>query len=127
MWIFSPGFYPPKRDPREDDPDYYKDWSGRWVKRTEWTLENYESTHDWDTYCKFVQETTWGERENLKREYLTSKGLVQWARFPHIWASAESIAASEARYQEGMKRHRDNQAKARAWSRYDYILDRLWH
>jgi len=123
-WCDGP-IYPraPQRDPREDDPAYYKDWSGRWVKRTEWSVENYDTLSDWDTYCKFVQETTPAERARLKHAYLTSKGLVQWARFPETWTTPERVKELEARYQEGMKRDRENQAKIREWSRYD----RLWH
>jgi hypothetical protein len=67
--------YPPQRDPREEDPDYYKDWGGRWVKRTEWTLDNYDTLSDWDTYCRFIQETTQRQRHELKDAYLRSKGL----------------------------------------------------
>jgi hypothetical protein len=123
-WCEGPMYRrPPQRDPREDDPDYYKDWSGRWVKRTEWSVENYETLSDWDTYCRFIQETTPAERARLKHAYLTSKGLVQWARFPETWTTPERVKELEARYQEGLKRDRENQAKIREWSRYD----RLWH
>lgn len=112
---------PPQRDPREDDPDYYKDWSGRWVKRTKWTLENYPATSDWDTYCKFIQETTPAERTRLKHAHLTSMGLVQWPRFPETWTTPERVKELEARYQEGRRRDRENAAKAREWTRYDHL------
>lgn len=118
-WCEGLGYRPPpRRDPREDDPEYYKDWGGRWVKRTEWTLENYPSTSDWDTYCKFIQETSPAERTRLKHAYLTSQGLEQWARFPHIWTSPERVKELDAQYQAGRKRERENLARARAFSRY---------
>lgn len=102
----------PQRDPREDDPDYYKDWGGRWVKRTVWTLDNYESLRDWDTYCKFIQETTPRQRWELKDAYLRSQGLVPWKRFPETYATPERVAELEARYQEGMRRSREAQRQA---------------
>lgn len=126
-WWWGDGFMTPvRRDPREDDPDYYKNWSGRWTKRTEWTVDNYESHSDWDTYCKYIQETTPAERAKLKHAYLTSKGLVQWARFPDTWTTPDRVKELEAQYQEGIKRNNQNMAKARAMRHYDDVAGRLW-
>lgn len=123
-WCEGPMYHrPPQRDRREDDPEYYRNWSGQWVKRTKWTIDNYDTLSDWHTYCKFIQETTPAERARLKHEYLTSKGLVPWPRFPETWTTPERVKELEARFQAGLKKDREEQARARAFaSRYPH-----WH
>ena len=109
-WCDGPGMRRPRRDPREDDPDYYRDWSGQWVKRTTWTLENYPSTRDWDTYCKFLQETTPRERAALQAAYLRSQGLVPWR---DIWVKPERAKELERQYQKNRKKEREAMERAR--------------
>lgn len=67
-WCWDGAMYQglPQRDLREDGPEWYRDGSGQWVRRTMWTVGNYETLRDWATYCRYLRETTPAEREQLK-------------------------------------------------------------
>ena len=56
-----------------------------------------------DAYCRFIQETTPAQREKLLEERMKRRGLVRWARFPHIWVTPERAKELDDQYLENMR------------------------
>ena len=130
MWIISPGFYPPKRDPRADDPDYYFRSREGWIKKTVWTVENEPSCSDREMYTRFLDETTEEERREIRAERRRgyaeeqkAKGLVQWQ--DRWWVTPERRAELQKEYDENMRISQRGLALARQM-REDPLMRGLW-
>lgn len=117
-WIWAEGpMYPPKRDPRADDPDYYYDYGKGWVKKTLWTVDNEPGCSDWQVYSRFLKETTpeqrlkiATERKRRHDEEMKAKGLVRWH---DAWLTPERAAELKEQYLENVRRSNRGRALAR--------------
>ena len=108
LWWLDGGRRVPRRDPGEDDPDWYRDHRGKWVKRTQWSADVYPD--GWDEYTVYVQETTSAERQAILRERKRREGLVDWRG---CWVPAGTAQELEQKFQEGLARDRRELAEAR--------------
>jgi hypothetical protein len=128
-WIWAEGpLYPPKRDPRADDPDYYYDYGKGWVKKTVWTVDNEPGCSDWEAYSRFLKEMTPEERSAIRTERrrrhdeeMKAKGLVRWR---DAWVTPERAKELEKRFREGLKRSREIQVQL---ERSKASRGRLWY
>ncbi len=58
-WWWLEGSPRSRRDPREGDPEWYREAGGAWVKRTRWNAENGpDPLQDWRSYARYMTETT---------------------------------------------------------------------
>lgn len=117
-WAMSP-WEPVKRDPREDDPRFYRDGS-KWVERTEWTADN-APTGCGEDLLRYLNETTPAQRHAILKEQMHRKGLVQWNS---CWVTPERAKELEKNFQEGLKRSREIQAQL---ERARASRSRLWY
>lgn len=107
-WLWADGpMYPPPRDPREDDPEYYRR-SGRWIRRTVWTVENAPDCSNHKEYMRFLEETTPEERSLIRAERRRrydqeqeAKGLVRWQ---NAWVTPERRDELKKTYEENRRR-----------------------
>lgn len=132
-WVWCDGpMYPvaPRRDPREDDPDYYRDSFGQWVKRIEWTLENRPSADDFPMYCRFVRETTELQRRELTEQYLASQGRIPSPHYRDVWIKPEDLEKHTAEFQAWMDERRrtaeEERLRRRGLARMEYAFERLF-
>lgn len=106
----SPG--QPRRDPREDDLDWYRAHNGEWIKRTPWSADVYPE--GWDEYCRYVEETTPPQRRAILIERKRREGLVEWNG---CWVPADKADELERKFQEGLARDRRELAEGRERAR----------
>lgn len=80
------------------------DREGQHISNTQWTIENYPASGDWDAFYRFVEETTPTERAAPHAAYMRSQGLVQWRE---MWVTPEKAQELEERYRENRKKERE--------------------
>ena len=117
--LWDPWWRPRRKDPREDDPDYYR-WGGEWVKRIEWTADNAPSPDDHENYLRFLQETSEAQRYAILEERMRRKGLVRWHQ---SWVTPKRAEELERNWPAGIERARRIE-KERLYNRPRYPV--LW-
>lgn len=96
-----------RRDPRTDDPNYYRERGGEWVKRAEWSSENApDPLGDWGSYSRYVVETTPAQRQEHRYERMRRQGLVRWK---DLWVTPERAKELDQQEIEAMKRRFEQQ------------------
>lgn len=91
----------PQRDPREDDPEWYRDLRGEWVKRTAWSADVFPETSE--EHLRYLDETTKQQRDAIVAERMRRQGLIRWH---DCWVTPERAEELEAKFQEGLQRDR---------------------
>lgn len=95
-----------RRDPREDDPDWYRE-AGAWVKRTEWSAHNApDPLQDWRSYARYVGETTPAQRREHRDERMRWQGLVRWK---DLWVTPQRAKELDQQEIEAIKRQSERQ------------------
>lgn len=101
-WWLAGSRRPPQRDPREDDPEWYRSaFSGQWVKRTAWSGDVFPETSE--GHLRYLEETTKQQRDAIVAERMRRKGLIRWH---DCWVTPERAEELETKFQEGLQRDR---------------------
>lgn len=106
-WWWLEGSPPSRHDPREDDPDWYRDAGGSWIKRSKWTWDNAPNPlEDGRSYLRYVSETAAAQRREHRDERMRRQGLVRWK---DLWVTSERAKELDQQELEAMNRRFDQQ------------------